>query len=55
MGVRFLPCYLTSFGAVYNAGSSLVHSDGQFNQVDISLAFTETRALTKADVRDGGY
>ena len=55
MGVRFLPCYLTSFGAVYNAGSSLVHNDGQFNQVDISLAFTETRALTKADVRDGGY
>lgn len=55
MGVRFLPTYLTSFGAVYNAGSSMIHNDGHFNQVDISLAFTETRALTKADVRDGGY
>ena len=55
LGVRFLPCYLTAFGAVYNAGSSLLHNDGQFNQVDITLAFTETRALTKADVRDGGY
>ena len=55
MGVRFLPGYLTSFGAVYNAGSAVVHRDGKFKQVDISLAFTETRALTKADVRDGGY
>ena len=53
--IKFLPSYLTSFGAVYNAGSSLLHSDGSFNQVDISLAFTESRALTKADVRGGGY
>lgn len=55
MSVKFLPTYLTNFGAVYNAGSSLLHEDGRFNQVDITLGFTETRALTKADVRGGGY
>ena len=41
--------------AVYNSNSAGMHRDGRFNQVDISMAFTETRALTKADIRDGGY
>lgn len=55
LGVKFLPCYLTSFAATYNQNSPMIHADGQFNQVDITLSFTESRALTKADVRDGGY
>lgn len=55
VNLRFLPVYLQSFNATYNANSPLMHVDGKFNQVDIAMQFTETRALTKADVRDGGY
>jgi len=55
MNVKFLPTYLTAFSATYNANSPLLHTDGSFNQVDIAMSFSETRALTKADVRDGGY
>ena len=54
-GIKFLPVHLQSFQAVYNSNSAGMHRDGRFNQVDISMAFTETRALTKADIRDGGY
>lgn len=55
VNLRFLPVYLQSFNATYNANSPLMHVDGRFNQVDIAMQFTETRALTKADVEDGGY
>ena len=54
-GIKFLPVYLQSFQAVYNANSAGMHSDGKFSQVDISMAFTETRALTKIDITEGGY
>ena len=53
-GIKFLPVYLQSFNATYNSGTGGMHSDGRFTAVDISLAFTETRAITKADVK-GGY
>ena len=29
-----------------------MHNDGRFTAVDISMAFTETRAIAKADVRE---
>ena len=54
-GIKFLPVYLQSFQAVYNSNSAGMHRDGRFNQVDINMNFTETRALNKADIRDGGY
>ena len=52
-GIKFLPVYLQSFNAVYNAASGGMHSDGRFSGVDISMAFTETRAISKADVKAG--
>ena len=55
VNLRVLTVYLQSFNATYNANSPLMHDDGRFNQVDIAMQFTETRALTKADVEDGGY
>jgi len=33
----------------------MLHADGKWNQVDIQMQFTETRPISKADVRDGGY
>ena len=54
-GIRFLPVYMQSFNATYNSATGGMHNDGRFTSVDISMAFTETRAIAKADIRDGGY
>ena len=53
-GIRFLPVYMQSFNATYNAATGGMHNDGRFSAVDISMAFTETRAIAKADI-EGGY
>jgi len=53
-GIKFLPVYLQTFNAVYNSATGGMHSDGRFSGVDISMTFTETRAISKADVI-GGY
>jgi len=54
-GIRFLPVYMQSFNATYNSATGGMHSDGRFSAVDISMTFTETRAISKTDVEDGGY
>ena len=54
-GIKFLPVYLQSFNATYNSASGGMHSDGRFTAIDISLTFTETRAITKLDVENGDY
>ncbi len=46
---------MQSFNATYNAATGGMHNDGRFSSVDISMAFTETRAIAKADVEKGGY
>jgi len=53
--LKFLPVYMTAFNATYNANSPLMMPGVKFNQADITMSFTETRALTKSDIRDGGY
>ena len=55
INLKFLPVYMTSFSATYNPNSPMLHADGRWNQVDIQIQFTETRPISKADVRDGGY
>ena len=55
INLKFLPVYMTSFSATYNPNSPMLHADGRWNQVDIQMQFTETRPISKADVRDGGY
>jgi len=54
-GIKFLPVYMQSFNATYNSATGGMHNDGRFSAVDISMAFTETRAIGKADVEKGGY
>jgi len=53
-GIKFLPVYMQSFNATYNSATGGMHNDGRFSAVDISMAFTETRAIAKADIV-GGY
>lgn len=55
VATRILPSYLRDVSVTYNASSMGMHSDGNFTEVDISLAFTESRALTKNEVVSGGY
>ena len=54
-GIKFLPVYMQSFNATYNSATGGMHNDGRFSAVDISMAFTETRAIAKADVEKGGF
>jgi len=53
LGIRFLPCYLTGFTAVYNDQGGAMHKDGNWNSVQIQLSFTETRTLVKQDIEAG--
>lgn len=47
------PSYLTDVAVVYNQSSMAFHSDGNFQETDITLSFTETVALTAQDIVNG--
>lgn len=47
-----LPCFLQSFDAVYNPNAMAFHSDGNPQEVDISMNFIEERALNRNDIKD---
>lgn len=48
-----LMCYLESATTTYNGSNMVFHADGQPTEVDLSLTFTEFRALTKKDILEG--
>ena len=48
-----LMCYLENATTTYNGSSMVFHADGQPTEVDLSLTFTEFRALTKKDILEG--
>ena len=50
-GIKFLPCYLQNFQAVYNPNSMGFHRDGQWSEVQITMSFSESRALAKQDIQ----
>lgn len=50
LGHRFKPAYLTDFNVVYNPESMAFFHDGEFTTYQISLQFTEIRALTSEDI-----
>lgn len=51
-GIKFLPCYLQNFQAVYNPNSMGFHKDGQWSEVQITMSFSESRALAKQDIEN---
>jgi len=55
IATKILPCYLQSMQTVYNGTSMGIHEDGSFQEVDITLNFTESRTLNRKDVLDNGY
>ena len=54
-----LPSFLTDVNVTYNSSSMAFHSDGEgggnFQETDLSLAFTEERTLNKRDIAEDGY
>lgn len=52
-GIKFLPCYLQSFTAQYNPNGMGFHRDGKWTEVQINMAFSESKALAKQDIRVG--
>ena len=53
LGVKFLPAYITNFNATYNGQGGGFHADGQWTDVEITISFTEERALTRDLVERG--
>lgn len=50
VATKILPSFLTGVDVVHNASGMSFHSDGSPQETDISLQFTEQRALTKRDI-----
>jgi len=46
-------CYLRDVSTTYNASAMAMHSDGHFLEVDMTLNFQETRALTREKIEEG--
>lgn len=55
VGTRLIPAYLTDLQTVYNASSMGMHYDGNFSEVDLSMTFLESRALSRKDIIQEGY
>jgi len=51
---KIKPCFLQDVNTVYNASQMAMHTDGRFMEVDMTLTFRETKALSRKDV-EGGY
>lgn len=45
--------YLRNVSVTYNGSNMVFHADGQPTEIDLSLSFTEFRALTRQDVLEG--
>ena len=52
-GIKFLPCYMQSFIAQYNPNGMGFHKDGKFTEVQITMSFSESKALAKQDIKVG--
>jgi len=50
---RLERCYLRNVQSTYNATGAAYHSDGQPNEVDLTLNFVEIRTLSKKDIEEG--
>ena len=44
---RILPCYLRDVTTTFNPSNQSMHANGEFGEIDMSLAFTETRTLSR--------
>lgn len=53
---RIKPCFLRDVNVTYNPSTMAMHGDGNFSEIEMSLAFQEHRTLSREDVEgEGGY
>lgn len=46
-------CYLQAVNVTYNGSSMAMHQDGKFSEYELTLTFSEERAIDKQDIKDG--
>jgi hypothetical protein len=51
--IKFGRSYLTAVNVTYNPTSPTFFDDGMPSEIDLSLTFQETKALSRADIRNG--
>jgi hypothetical protein len=54
VGDRLLPCYLTNMSTTFNPQVAAFYASGHFSEIDLTLTFTEARALSYEDI-EGGF
>ena len=52
---KIKPVYLRDVNINYNSTAMAFHSDGNFNEIEMSLSFQESRTLNRKDVETGGF
>lgn len=55
VATRIKPCYLRDVGVTYNNTAMSMHADGNFNEIEMTLSFQESRTLNRKDVEEGGF
>lgn len=55
IATRIKPCYLRDVSVTYNNTAMSMHSDGNFQETEMSLAFQESRTLNRRDVEEDGF
>jgi hypothetical protein len=55
IATRIKPCFLRDVSTNYNSTAMAMHSDGNFTEIEMSLAFQETRTLNRKDVEEDGF
>lgn len=55
IATRIKPCFLRDVSINYNSTAMSMHEDGNFTEVEMTLAFQETRTLNRKDVEEDGF
>lgn len=55
IATRIKPCFLRDVSTNYNSTAMSIHEDGNFTEIEMTLAFQETRTLNRKDVEEDGF
>lgn len=55
IATKIKPCFLKDVGVTYNTTSMSMHSDGNFQEIELTLSFQESRTLNRKDVDEDGF
>lgn len=50
VATKIKPCFLRDVNVTYNPTTSAMHDDGNFQEIEMSLSFQETRTLSREDI-----